>query len=141
MNRNLSVLLNHHVIFLTLKLTNFHGKVYTQVNILGPDVVGRLGVEHRVDTTVQVSLAGSLTTAGHSDDGGTGPVPRQHVSRPAGDGHKLLHTDTHILDCNSYKLQPSPEINLPQRSQFSHINHCKKENINYSPLYFLALSL
>lgn len=59
----------------TSTLTNFQGKVHAQVNVLGPDVVGRFGVEHRIDTAVQVGLAGGLATAGHSDDGGAGPVP------------------------------------------------------------------
>lgn len=59
----------------TSTLTNFQGKVDTQVNVLRPDVVGRFGVEHRIDTAVQVGLAGGLATASHSNDGGTGPVP------------------------------------------------------------------
>lgn len=36
----------------TKTLTNFQGKVHTQVDVLSPDVVGSLGVEHRVDATV-----------------------------------------------------------------------------------------
>lgn len=59
----------------TSTLTNFQGKVHTQVNVLCPDVVGRFGVEHRINTAVQVGLAGGLATAGHSNDGSTGPVP------------------------------------------------------------------
>lgn len=80
---------------MTGSLTSFHGKVHTQVNILCPDIIGRLGVEHGVDTTVQVGLAGGLATAGHGNDGGTGPVPGQHVSGPADNKYKL-HSETDV---------------------------------------------
>lgn len=59
----------------TSMLTNFQGKVHAQVNVLRPDIVGRFGVEHRIDAAVQVGLASGLATAGHSNDGGAGPVP------------------------------------------------------------------
>lgn len=64
-------------------LTNFHGKAHAHVDVFCPDIVGGFGVEHRVDAAVQVGLAGCLTTTGQSNDGGTGSVPWQHVSRPA----------------------------------------------------------
>lgn len=64
-------------------LTHFQGEIHPHVDVLGPDVVGGLGVENGVDAAVQVGLAGRLAAAGDSDDGGAGAVPRQHVSRPA----------------------------------------------------------
>lgn len=78
-------------------LTNFHGKAHAHVDVLCPDVVGGFGVEHRVDAAVQVGLAGCLATAGQSNDGGTGPVPRQHVSRPAGNTYKILQNTAELL--------------------------------------------
>lgn len=73
-----------------LLLTNFQGKVDAHVHILSPHVIGGFGVENRVDATVKVALAGSLTTAGHSNNGGTGPVPWQQVSRPVGDRNVFM---------------------------------------------------
>ncbi|TNN81975.1 hypothetical protein EYF80_007621 [Liparis tanakae] len=58
------------------------GKVHAQVNVLGPHIVGRFGVEHRVDAAVQVGLVGGLGAASHGHDGGPGPVPRQHSHLP-----------------------------------------------------------
>lgn len=70
----------------TSLLTHLQGEVDAEVDILGPDIVGRLGVQHGVDTAVQMGLTGGLATAGHSDDGGTGPVPGQQV-----DGSRTRH--------------------------------------------------
>lgn len=56
-------------------LTDFHGEAHTHVDVLSPHVVGGFGVEHGVDAAVQVGLAGCLTAAGQSNDGGAGPVP------------------------------------------------------------------
>lgn len=62
-----------------LLLTHFHGKVDAHVYVLGPHIVGGLGVENREDTAVQVRLASSLSVPGHSQDGSTRPVPGDQV--------------------------------------------------------------
>lgn len=64
-------------------LTDLQGEIHTHVNVLCPNVIGWFDVEHGVDAAVEVRLAGGLSTAGDSNDGCTGSVPRQHVSRPA----------------------------------------------------------
>lgn len=63
-------------------LTDLQGEIHADVDVFCPNVIGRFGVEHGVDAAVKVRLAGGLSTAGDSDDGCTGSVPRQHVSRP-----------------------------------------------------------
>ncbi|TNN45221.1 hypothetical protein EYF80_044574 [Liparis tanakae] len=65
------------------RLTDIHGEVDAQVDVLGPHVVGRLGVEHGEDAAVQVRLAGRLGVTGHGQDGRTGPVPGDQVGGPA----------------------------------------------------------
>lgn len=60
-------------------LTHFHGKVDAHVHVLGPHVVGRLGVQNREDAAVQVGLASGLSVPGHSQDGSTRPVPGEQV--------------------------------------------------------------
>lgn len=72
--------------------THIHGKVDAHVHVLCPHVVGRLGVEHREDAAVQVSLAGCLGITGHGKDGGTRPVPGDQVGGPArAQIHKVEH--------------------------------------------------
>lgn len=60
-------------------LTHVHGRVDTHVNVLCPHIMGGLAVEDREDSTVQVGLASRLCITGHSEDGGTGPVPGDQV--------------------------------------------------------------
>lgn len=67
----------------TLLLTDLQGEIHAHVDVLCPDIVGSFGVEDGVDAAVEVRLAGGLSTAGHSDDGCSRPVPGQHVGRPA----------------------------------------------------------
>lgn len=65
-----------------LILAHIHGTVDTHVNVLGPHIVGRLGVENGEDAAVQVGLASRLSVTGHSKDGGAGPVPGDQVGGP-----------------------------------------------------------
>lgn len=64
-------------------LTHFHGKVDAHVHVLGPNIVGWLGVEHREDAAVEVRLASGLSVPGHSQDGSARPVPGDQVGRSA----------------------------------------------------------
>lgn len=80
-------------------LTHVHGKVDTQVDILGPHIVGGGSIQDREDAAVQVSLASCLGITGHSDDGGTGPVPGQQVGGPA---QTQKHTAEHLYDLTSF---------------------------------------
>lgn len=64
------------------RLTHLHGEIDAEVDVLGPDVVGGLGVQHGEDTAVKVALPGCLFVTGDSNDGGTGPVLGEQMSRP-----------------------------------------------------------
>lgn len=72
---------DHHISLLEEPslLAHFHGEVDPEVDVLGPDVVGRLVVEDGEDPAIQVCLAGGLAVTGHSNDGGAGPVPGDQV--------------------------------------------------------------
>lgn len=64
-------------------LTHVHGEVDAHVDVLGPHIVGGLGVQDGEDAAIQVSLASCLGVTGHGQDWGTRPVPGDQVGRPA----------------------------------------------------------
>lgn len=60
-------------------LTAFDAKLDPAVHIVGPDVLWRLTVEHREDSSAQVGLAGGLSRAGDGNDRCPRSVPRQKL--------------------------------------------------------------